>query len=85
MIEEILNGKGEDVKKKLSQGFRIKAISYIQKKLNEGFKIAIQSIRNEGREIRRKNYKSSKSPSLLSGEGLRGGAYLRPWLKSKVR
>jgi len=85
MIEEILNGKMEDTKKKLSQGFRIKAISYIQKKLNEGFKIAIQSIRNEGREIRRKNYKSSKSPSLLSGEGLRGGAYLRPWLKSKVR
>ena len=85
MIEEILNGKMEDTKKKLSQGFRIKAISYIQKKLNEGFKIAIQSIRNEGREIRRKNYKSSKSPSLLSGEGLRGGDMPRPWLKSKVR
>lgn len=57
IIDDLLSGKWEDTKKKLSQGFRIKTISYIQKKLNEGFKIAIQSIRNEGREIRRKNYK----------------------------
>jgi len=57
IIDDLLNGKWEDTKKKLSQSFKIKTISYIQKKLNEGLRIAIQTIRNEGREIRRKNYK----------------------------
>jgi hypothetical protein len=55
MIDDILSGKWEEVKKKLSKSFKVGFISYTQKKLNEGFRQAIINIRNEGKNIRSKN------------------------------